>query len=121
MNQLLLKKMLEEMGMNVDVASNGREAVDLSLKNRYDIVLMDFFMPEMNGIEATEEIRKSSLPNSMTPIVALSATSDWDSRDRTKSVGMNAFIQKPVTMAQLRLAIEAQLAPGRKSSASITY
>lgn len=94
MNQLLMQTVLEEFGFKTDLAENGKVAIEKLKKNEYDIVLMDIQMPEMDGFEATELIRRDI--NSRIPIIAL--TADVTSADvaKCKSVGMNDYISKPI-------------------------
>lgn len=61
----------KKLGVQVDLANNGKEAVEKAMNNQYDLILMDMFMPEMNGYQATEQIRNDSI-NSETIIIALS-------------------------------------------------
>jgi PAS domain S-box-containing protein len=94
LNQLLMKTLLEDFGFGLDIAENGKVAIELLNSNHYDIILMDLQMPEMNGFEATKHIR--NIMNSKIPIIAL--TADVTSIDvaKCKEVGMNDYISKPV-------------------------
>jgi CheY-like chemotaxis protein len=94
LNQLLMKTLLEDFGFEQDIAANGKIAIEKLKTKPYDIILMDLQMPEMNGFEATEYIRKTM--NATTPIIAL--TADVTTADLTKcmAVGMNDYIAKPV-------------------------
>ena len=91
-NQHLFKSILENMGCEVILASNGLEAVERSREKSPDIIFMDCQMPEMNGYEATEEIRR--LGFSM-PIVAVTASAIKGERDKCLSCGMSDFLTKP--------------------------
>ena len=71
LNQLLMRTLLEDFGFSMDIASNGKIAIEKLKANSYDIILMDLQMPEMNGFEATEYIRNKM--NSQIPIIALTA------------------------------------------------
>jgi PAS domain S-box-containing protein len=94
LNQLLMKTLLDEFGFEHDIAGNGKIAIE-KLKNKpYDIILMDLQMPEMNGFEATEYIRKKM--NSQIPIIALTADVTTVDLGKCKAVGMNDYISKPV-------------------------
>jgi len=101
LNQLLMKTLLDDFGFGYDIASNGKIAIeklsqrdDLGAKNSYDIILMDLQMPEMNGFEATEYIRKKM--NSDVPIIALTADVTTVDFAKCKAVGINDYISKPV-------------------------
>ncbi|WP_053093817.1 PAS domain S-box protein [Rufibacter radiotolerans] len=94
LNQLLMKTLLEEFGFEMEVAGNGKIAVEMLSHNRYDIVLMDLQMPEMNGFEATEYIRNQM--NLTVPIIALTADVTTVDVEKCKAVGMNDYISKPI-------------------------
>ena len=94
-NQEVSIGLLEEVGLKVDLATNGLEAVALAQLNDYALILMDIQMPEMGGIEATQAIRK--IPGRQhTPILALTANAFEEDRKQCFSVGMNDFIAKPL-------------------------
>ncbi|NGY38815.1 PAS domain S-box protein [Flavobacterium sp. XN-5] len=94
LNQLLMKTLLDDFGFERDIAENGKIAIDKLLNNSYDVILMDLQMPEMNGFEATEYIRKTM--NSDIPIIALTADVTTVDLAKCKAVGMNDYIAKPV-------------------------
>ena len=94
LNQLLMKTLLDDFGFERDIASNGRIAIEKLQSKSYDVILMDLQMPEMNGFEATEYIRKTL--HSKIPIIALTADVTTVDLAKCKSVGMNDYIAKPV-------------------------
>jgi signal transduction histidine kinase/DNA-binding response OmpR family regulator/HPt (histidine-containing phosphotransfer) domain-containing protein len=95
-NQLLVKKVLQKFGCKTDVASNGVRAIESLRTGRYDIVLMDIQMPEMDGFEATQYIRtKLPPPVCNIPIIAMTAHSFVPEVEKTKKVGMTDYIIKP--------------------------
>lgn len=94
LNQLLMKTLLDDFGFDCDIVSNGKIAVQILEKNVYDIILMDLQMPEMNGFEATEHIRKVLKLD--IPIMALTADVTTVDLEKCKAVGMNDYIAKPV-------------------------
>ena len=94
LNQLLMKILLEDFGCEVDLADNGKIAVEKVKINNYDLILMDLQMPEMNGFEATEYIRTEM--NSKIPIIALTANVTTIDLEKCKAFGMNDYISKPV-------------------------
>jgi PAS domain S-box-containing protein len=101
LNQLLMKTILDDFGFDRDIADNGKIAIEkLGQKNAfgvikdYDVILMDLQMPEMNGFEATEYIRKTL--KSKVPIIALTADVTTADLAKCKAVGMNDYIPKPV-------------------------
>ena len=94
LNQLLMKTLLDDYGFDRDIASNGKIAIEKLKAKDYDIILMDLQMPEMNGFECTEYIRKTL--NSKIPIIALTADVTTVDLAKCKTVGMNDYIAKPV-------------------------
>ena len=94
LNQLLMKTLLEDFGFEMEVADNGRIAVEKLRTTSYDIVLMDLQMPEMNGFEATEYIRTQL--HLKVPIIALTADVTTVDVEKCKAVGMNDYISKPI-------------------------
>jgi len=94
LNQLLLKTILLDLGLECDLAGNGIIAIEKLQSNSYDIILMDLMMPEMNGFEATDYIRNKM--NSEIPIIALSADVTTVDIEKCKALGMNDYISKPI-------------------------
>ena len=91
-NQMITKKMLESKGIFCEIIDNGEEAIDVLRNKIFDLVLMDFHLPGINGTVATETIR---LFNTTTPIIALTAISLLENRELLLSFGMNDVITKP--------------------------
>jgi PAS domain S-box-containing protein len=94
LNQLLMKTILDDFGFVCEIAMNGKIAIEKLKTNRFDIILMDLQMPEMNGFEATEHIRKIMLSD--IPIIALTADVTTVDLAKCKAVGMNDYLAKPV-------------------------
>jgi signal transduction histidine kinase/ActR/RegA family two-component response regulator len=106
-NQKVAMRFLERLGCTVTVASNGIEAVDLCSSCRYDVVIMDCQMPEMDGFEATRLIRASANELvRLTPIMAMTANAMPEDRARCLDAGMNDYLAKPVSMAKLSAALQ---------------
>ena len=97
-NQEIISELFEGSGILLEIANNGKVAVDLVQKNSYDLVLMDIQMPLLNGYEATQMIREF---NSKIPIVALSANAMKEQREKSIEVGMNAHLSKPIEFEKL--------------------
>lgn len=106
--QLVVKKMLEQAGYNPDFVSNGAEAISALESRYYDLVLMDCFMPQMDGFEATRLIRNadSGNVNPSIPVIALTGLSEEEDQLRCFQAGMNSFVKKPVDSQTLIAAIE---------------
>jgi PAS domain S-box-containing protein len=116
-NQLVAREMLHRLGVECEVASNGREAVERARAVAYDLVLMDCQMPEMDGFEATQAIReeeqKSGSPGGRRlPIVALTANAVKGDRERCLAAGMDAYLSKPVRPAELLETLSRLLCEG---------
>jgi len=102
LNQHLARHMLEAWGFEVDIAVNGKEALWLVQQHTYDLVLMDIQMPEMDGVEATRQIRLlKDTGKSIIPIVALTANALKGDRERFLAAGMNDYLAKPFTEPDL--------------------
>ena len=96
-NQTLALRLLGKLGHQADVASNGKEALDLHARNRYDLVLMDVQMPIMGGFDATARIREREAAGAArTPIVAMTAHAMKGDRERCLEAGMDGYLSKPV-------------------------
>ena len=95
-NQRVVEGLLKRRGHSVDLVGTGRDAVKAVEERSYDVVLMDVRMPEMDGVEATREIRRLSGEKGRVPIVALSASAMKDETDRCLAAGMVAHLQKPL-------------------------
>ncbi|MBV9303682.1 MAG: response regulator [Acidobacteriaceae bacterium] len=122
-NQKLIVRLLEKFGCRVDVASNGKEAVEMWNQLPYDLVLMDCQMPEMDGYEATVEIRRREAKNATkerTPIVALTASAMQGDADRCLASGMDEFISKPLQVERLRQIIERWTRPSKTDELLLT-
>ena len=102
-NRLLINKVLTKWGASADFAENGLQAIEKITSNRnYDVVLMDVYMPEMGGIEATQAIRANSDPYfQQLPIIALTASMLSSERAQIMESGMNDYILKPFDPANL--------------------
>ncbi|MCE3260586.1 MAG: histidine kinase, partial [Bacteroidetes bacterium] len=94
LNQLLMKTLLEDFGFEMDIAANGKIAVEKFIETKYDVVLMDLQMPVMNGYEATEYLRNTLKTN--VPIIALTADVTTADLEKCKECGMNDYISKPI-------------------------
>ncbi len=105
-NQKVAARMLSNVGCRVDLAANGREALDLLSRLPYDVVFMDCMMPEMDGYAATAAIRRLPGPRSRTPIVAMTANAMQGDRERCLAAGMDDYISKPVRPELLLRAVE---------------
>ena len=107
-NQRLALRILEKSGHTVEIVSNGRQAVDRVAAERFDVVLMDVQMPEMDGVEATATIRKrEQASGEHVPIIALTAHAMSGDREFCLSAGMDAYVTKPINAAELLHAIDA--------------
>lgn len=103
-NAMVARKLLSNWGISAEHAKNGIEAVEKSKLRAYDFILMDIHMPEMNGFDATKNIREMSNPNSFTPIFAL--TADITAEHQEEYTGFfNGFLRKPIEIDKLYNAL----------------
>ncbi len=115
-NQKVALKIIEKDGHHVDVANNGREAIKALEADHYDLVLMDILMPEMDGFEATAEIRNpmSAVRNHDIPIIAMTAYAMKGDRKKCLEAGMNDYISKPVRPQELLSKIDIWTGKGKE-------
>jgi len=95
LNRKLIETVLKPHGYRVIAAENGRQAVDLALQERPDLILMDVMMPMMNGYEAARLIRGQGEINAV-PIIALTASAMPHERDRALEAGCDGYVSKPI-------------------------
>ncbi len=114
-NQLISMALLRSIGLEVDLAENGKIAVEKAMTGRYDLVLMDTQMPVMNGFDATREIRKFKNFQDL-PIVALTANVSGSSRVQCLDVGMNDHLAKPIDPDRLFAVLLQWIQPKQDSS-----
>jgi signal transduction histidine kinase/CheY-like chemotaxis protein len=100
-NQKLALVLLTRLGYAVDLAQDGKQAIEAAERKLYSLILMDIQMPNMNGFDATKLIRNGNGPNSSTPIIALTANAMKSDKDACLDAGMNDFITKPFTKEAL--------------------
>jgi two-component system, sensor histidine kinase and response regulator len=111
-DQKIALVLLKKLGLQADVASNGVDAVSAVRGYRYDIVLMDIQMPEMNGYEATAAIREleqATVSGQHIPVIALTGSEDRSDQDRCVEAGMDDYIAKPVIYEQLKYVLSQWL------------
>jgi len=105
-NQKLISYQIHKTGASVVIADNGKIALDIATENEFDLILMDMQMPEMDGIEATEKLRKSDYTN---PIVALTANAFNEDVLRCRASGCDDFLSKPVDWKRFFQVLETYL------------
>lgn len=108
-NQAVARVMVEKLGYGCDVANNGMEALEALSGHTYDAVLMDCHMPEMDGFQATEEIRRREDGRRRVPIIAMTAGAPAEGREKCMAVGMDDYLSKPVKADQLEAALNRWL------------
>jgi len=105
-NQKVAQKILAMLGYQVDIVSNGLEVLNALKRQQYDLIFMDIQMPEMNGFEAAETIRKGPKEYKDIYIIALTAGVLSEEREQVFKSGMNAFLPKPIRVDELVAVIE---------------
>jgi len=113
-NQRVAQRMLERLGYDVDIAENGRCAVEAVNKQHYDAILMDCSMPEMNGFDATREIRRRH--GLGTVIIAMTASALPNDAELCRRAGMDDYLTKPVDTHRLRTVLERWIPVSRFTS-----
>ncbi|MEI6670104.1 MAG: response regulator [Acidobacteriota bacterium] len=118
-NQLVALGILKKLGLRADAVGDGAEAVRALETLPYDLVLMDVQMPEVDGLEATRQIRQAEGPQRAVPIIAMTAHAMQGDRERCMAAGMNDYVTKPVSPAALAQALDKWLphAPGPHTAA----
>jgi two-component system, sensor histidine kinase and response regulator len=99
-NQEVAHALLHKIGLKVEIANNGQEAVYLVSQNNYDLILMDLQMPVMDGFDATKAIR-ATLKGKVVPILALTAAAFGEDKQKALAVGMNDHLAKPINTSEL--------------------
>ena len=116
-NRMVTERMLQRSGHSVALAENGLQAMEMALARRFDLVLMDVQMPEMDGLAATVAIRRAEHSTRRTPIVGLTAHAFRGDRDRCLDAGMDDYVAKPVRREEL----EAAMARALRRNPSTTF
>ncbi|KJY69468.1 histidine kinase [Vibrio coralliilyticus] len=104
-NQQVIQVMLNLLGLEVDIANNGAEALEYCQQNEVDAILMDCHMPVMDGYEATQKIRQLEGWAAYVPIIAVTANVVKEDRERCFEIGMNGFLSKPVKPKEIEEAL----------------
>ena len=110
-NQRIARQMLERLGCSVELARDGRAALELLSCRRYDIVFMDCEMPVMDGYACAAELRRRERSASRTPVVALTAHAMEGARERCLAAGMDDYLTKPLAVRRLRTTLEKWFRP----------
>jgi signal transduction histidine kinase/FixJ family two-component response regulator len=119
-NQKLVTYILQDRGHSVELADNGQEAILLTEKKCYDVILMDVQMPGMNGLEATAAIRGREMSENRVPIIAMTAHAMERDRERCLAAGMDGYLSKPVNAHEMISLLES-LAGGAAAGAQIAH
>ena len=98
-NQRVTQSVFKHLGFEIDIARNGKEALEMLGKKSYDIVFMDILMPEMDGLTATKELRKKGFS---IPVIAITGNDESESKAEAISAGMNDFVTKPIRVESIK-------------------
>jgi len=107
LNQNMLRRQISKLGHQVDVVSNGRQAVSAVENQPYDALLMDVLMPEMDGLQAAEEICRRWTPSTRPRLIALTAMTGPGDEERCMKAGFDDYMSKPVHLDELAEALKA--------------
>ncbi len=118
-NQILMKNVLRKHSCHVDIAENGLEAIKFLKQSTYDLVFMDCHMPEMDGFEATSQIRQlEQQSGDHIRIIALTADAMVGDREKCLKIGMDDYLNKPVRSAQIASMLDKWVAGNQAANAS---
>ncbi len=115
MNRQYICELLKKWGIRFELATNGKEGLHMALTKSFDLIFMDLQMPLMDGIEATQQIRKGKGPNKTTPIIALTASALTSRKSEALDAGMNDFLTKPFAPKQLQQLLNKFAIKGGRS------
>lgn len=104
--QKIAKLTLMGLGCRVDIAEDGRKALQLYKENKYDIIFMDIGLPDINGLEVTKKIREIEFNNKHMPVIALTANCDETDKPRYLAAGIDEIILKPITKENSQAMID---------------
>ena len=115
-NQQVTATILHKAGYSVDIACDGYQAVNMWENNEYSLVLMDWHMPGMDGLDATRLIRSKETQDKYTNIIALTANATQDQESQVYDAGMDAYLSKPFQAKQLIKLVDQFIIQGEVSS-----
>lgn len=106
-NQIIIKELFDKLHYNIDIVSNGEEAVDAVIKNNYDFVFMDMQMPLLDGVNATMKIRDLAIKQPV--IIALTANAFSEDKNSCMEAGMDGFLTKPIKLDEITSEISSYI------------
>ncbi len=120
MSQRLMDHLFQRLGVEYDLAPGGQAALDLLRARRYAVVLMDCFLPGLDGLEATRRLRRGEAGDANVPVVALTAATGQDQRARCADAGMDVFLSKPLELKELEQVLRRYGVLGEVSASEST-
>lgn len=108
-NQKVATRILNHLGHQADVVTNGREAIIAIANKFYDLILMDIQMPEMDGLTAAQHIRQLEVTSQSSPItiIAMTANATDEDRELCRKAGMDDYLTKPIQIDKLKAILQA--------------
>jgi signal transduction histidine kinase/CheY-like chemotaxis protein/HPt (histidine-containing phosphotransfer) domain-containing protein len=119
LNRMVARRMIEELGFEVVVAESGAAAIEIAKTRRFDAVLMDLEMPVLDGLAATRQLRALEPPRTHVPIIAVTASAMPSDRARCLAAGMDDYLTKPITLADLATMLDRHTGAGPAALAPI--
>jgi CheY-like chemotaxis protein len=99
--RFLLTETLADEGYDITEAEDGQEALDYIKSNKYDLIILDYMMPELTGVEVCEWLRNNANPNQQSPVILLTAKALEKDRERARAAGVSTYIVKPFSPLKL--------------------
>ena len=100
-NLTVVKELLKRTGIQVDLANSGKECLKMAENQQYNVIFMDYRMPEMDGVETLQKLRQNEGKNKNTPVVSLTANALSGAEEKYKAEGFDDFLAKPTNSARL--------------------
>ena len=119
-NQMVATRMLQQLGFQADVASDGEQGLQALAGHPYDLVLMDMMMPVLDGVDATRRLRAGESAGTRLPVIAMTANISENDREACLAAGMDDFLPKPIALDAMKAILARWLGAGESAAAAAT-